>query len=137
MRSLNIKGVIAKSSAILFTFALSIAMTQSKMVFANPTSAPAGEDFSWIKGKGNDTFSSLTKTVKETGASGYQLMMAVGFVGMIICLMITGISFYTHKNAQKKQENKSHLVSIFGGGIIFFGAFFIIGLIQSIAAGLG
>lgn len=102
-----------------------------------PAMAHASDDLSWLTGGGNGTFDELTSTVKGTGASIYKLVMAVGVVGMLISIIIVGISFATNKNAQKKEENKSHLLYICIGGIIVFGAMFFLGLLQTIGTGFG
>lgn len=92
------------------------------------------KDFEFLtKDSGNGAFSDLTDTVKETSASGYQLMMVIGGVGLILSTIVLGISFAYTKNSTKKSENKSHLPAIAGGAILIFGAVAIVGLLQSIA----
>ena len=102
-----------------------------------PVAAFANNDFSWLTDptKGNDTFDDLTNTVKQTGNSLYQLVLAGSIVGLLIAIVLVGFAFFMTKNATKKDESKSHLLWVVIGGAIVFGAPSIIGLIYSIGQG--
>lgn len=94
-------------------------------------------DFDFLTdGTGNGAFNEITKTLKDTGASAYQLMMVVGAIGLVFSTIALGISIAATKNSSKKSENKSHLPAIAGGGMLVFGAIALVGLIQSIAQSL-
>lgn len=102
------------------------------------TSAPTPTSaFDFLtSGNTNQTFDPLTTAVQQTGSSFYKLLMAIAVVGLMGSLILTGVQLATNKNPQKKEENKSHLIWIFIGGIIVFGAMFILSLVQMFAAGL-
>lgn len=83
-------------------------------------------------------FASLIQKVKEIGASGYQLLMIIGIIGLTFSIIMTAVSlfFSTSTTAQKKEEKKNHAVIICIGGIVLFSVFSIIGLFKNIGSGL-
>ncbi len=81
-------------------------------------------------------FSSLIDKVKEIGASGYQLLMIVGIIGLAMSIIMTVISLLFFTSPQKKEEKKSHVVTICVCGIALFSVFSIIGFFKSIGSGL-
>ena len=99
----------------------------------------AGDNsFNWLTNtpENGGIFNNVTKTVKDTGASAYQLFLAVGIIGLLFSIILVGFSFATNKNAAKKEENKSHLLWIAVGGIIIFGAMAILSLLQNMGSNL-
>ena len=81
-------------------------------------------------------FSSLIAKLKEIGASGYELMMVLGVIGLIISIIFTALSLLATSNAQKKEEKKSHALTICIAGIVIFSAFSIVGFFKSVGSGL-
>lgn len=90
-------------------------------------------DMSFLKGNGNGAFDGLTETVKETGASGMNLAVAVGIVALAIATIMAGVTI-AFKKGQKREEGKESLSNIFLGGVIVFGAVGIVSLIAGIAS---
>lgn len=81
-------------------------------------------------------FNSLIETVKDIGASGYELMLTVGIIGLVFSIILTVIALVMTNNAQKKEEKKSHALIIFIAGVVLFSVFNIIGFFKAIGAGL-
>jgi len=102
-----------------------------------PVIAQASDNLSWLKNGGDGTFDEVNKTLQGAGASLYQVFLTLGIIGLVISLSLVGLGIAVNKNAAKKSENKSHLIDIAIGGCVIFGAFFIIGLIQTVATKLG
>ncbi|HBA46383.1 MAG: hypothetical protein HFH85_20730 [Lachnospiraceae bacterium] len=81
-------------------------------------------------------FSALISKVEDIGASGYQLLLTVGVIGLVFSIIFTALSLLLTSNAQKKEEKKSHALVICIAGIVIFSAFSIIGFFKSIGSGL-
>lgn len=81
-------------------------------------------------------FSTLIDKVQDIGASGYQLLMTMGVIGLVFSIIFTAISLLMTSNAQKKEEKKSHALIICVSGIVIFSAFSIVGFFKSIGSGL-
>lgn len=81
-------------------------------------------------------FNSLIETVKDIGASGYELMLTIGIIGLVFSIILTVIALVMTNNAQKKEEKKSHALIIFIAGVVLFSVFNIIGFFKAIGAGL-
>lgn len=81
-------------------------------------------------------FSTLIEKVEDIGASGYQLLLTVGVIGLVFSIIFTALSLLLTSNAQKKEEKKSHALIICVAGIVIFSAFSIIGFFKSIGSGL-
>lgn len=84
----------------------------------------------------NGVFSTLISKVEDIGASGYQLLLTVGIIGLVFSIIFTALSLLLTSNAQKKEEKKSHALVICIAGIVIFSAFSIIGFFKSIGSGL-
>lgn len=98
---------------------------------------PTPGAFDWILTSDDGTLDALTDKTKALGGSGYNFLMVVGAIGVLFALILLGFDFLFHKNnATKKDENKSHLVSVAVGGLFIFGALFFAGLIKGVADGL-
>ncbi len=81
-------------------------------------------------------FQTLIQKVQDIGASGYQLLMTVGVIGLVFSIIFTALSLLLTSNAQKKEEKKSHVFIICIAGIVIFSAFSIVGFFKSIGSGL-
>lgn len=81
-------------------------------------------------------FSTLIEKTQDIGASGYQLLMTFGVIGLVFSIIFTAISLLMTSNAQKKEEKKSHALVICVSGIVIFSVFSIIGFFKSIGSGL-
>ena len=129
IKSMKSKVLKAVTTASLST-AFVLAKVEEKIFGSDKT-------FEFLeKGPDNKTFETMTSTVKQTGRSLYQLLMAVGIIGLTIAVIFVGISFATNKNAAKREETKSHMMYIAIGAVIIFGAMSILGMFKSIGDGL-
>lgn len=81
-------------------------------------------------------FSTLIDKVEDIGASGYQLLMTIGVIGLVFSIIFTAVSLLMTSNAQKKEEKKSHAFVICIAGIVIFSVFSIVGFFKSIGSGL-
>ena len=81
-------------------------------------------------------FNSLIAKMKDIGASGYELMLTLGIIGLVFSIIFTAVSLLLTSNAQKKEEKKSHALVICLAGIVIFSVFGIIGFFKSIGTGL-
>ena len=81
-------------------------------------------------------FNSLIANMKDIGASGYELMLTLGIIGLVFSIIFTAVSLLLTSNAQKKEEKKSHALVICLAGIVIFSVFSIIGFFKSIGTGL-
>lgn len=102
------------------------------------TLAATGTDWDFMtEGSSEEgVFSTLISKVQDIGASGYQLMMTIGIIGLVFSIIFTAVSLLLTSNAQKKEEKKSHALVICLAGIIIFSVFSIIGFFQSIGGEL-
>lgn len=100
--------------------------------------AAEGTEWDFMTEGSSDTgvFSSLISKLQDIGASGYQLMMTLGIIGLVFSIIFTAVSLLLTSNAQKKEEKKSHALVICLAGIIIFSVFSIIGFFQSIGGEL-
>lgn len=88
-------------------------------------------------GKGDKgVFGSLIKKAKDIGASGYELMLVIGMIGLAFSIIFTAVTLLFSSNAQKKEEKKSHALTICIAGVVIFSVFSIIGFFKSIGNGL-
>lgn len=113
----------------------------SLTVWADETkgSEESDELIDFIKGGvqqgGKDPFSKATEMVKTTGASLYQLAMAVTVVVMIVCFIGAGLR-YAWCKGQRREESKDNILAAFLGGAIAFAACSLVLLVKNIAGGL-
>lgn len=100
--------------------------------------ADGSNEWDFLKdGGGKDgVFSSLIDKTQDIGASGYELLMTVGVIGLIFSIIFTAVSLLLTNNAQKKEEKKSHAMVICIAGIVIFSVFSIVGFFKSIGSGL-
>ena len=80
--------------------------------------AEAEWDFMKTSPGENGVFSSLISKVKDIGASGYELMLTLGVIGLVFSIIFTAVSLLLTSNAQKKEEQKSHALVICIAGIV-------------------
>lgn len=81
-------------------------------------------------------FNTLIEKIEQIGASGYELMLTIGVIGLAFSIIFTAVSLLMTSNAQKKEEKKSHALVICIAGIVIFSVFSIIGFFKSIGTGL-
>ena len=93
-------------------------------------------DFMTSEPGSNGVFSSLISKLEDIGASGYELMLTLGIIGLVFSIIFTAVSLLLTSNAQKKEEKKSHALVICLAGIVIFSVFSIIGFFKSIGTGL-
>lgn len=107
-------------------------------VFASGEEPEAsGSDYSyeWIKGKGNGTFDKLTNVVQETGASLYQLLLAIGVVGLVAISIFCGIKLAS-AGPGKRADALEQIIWVLVGGVVVFGSLSFVGYMGSIGANL-
>lgn len=101
---------------------------------------PKGEDpfgfFTDGTVKDNKAFDKVTKTVKATGISGMNLMMAVGAVCLVFAIILAGITISLKKGG-KREEGKDNLQYAAFGGMVIFGALGIASMIAGIGSSIG
>ena len=100
--------------------------------------AAAADEWNFMETSPGDTgvFHSLISKVKDIGASGYELMLTVGVIGLVFSIIFTAVSLLLTSNAQKKEEKNSQALVICVAGIVIFSVFSIIGFFKSIGTGL-
>ena len=93
-------------------------------------------DISWLGGEGNGAFESLEKQVQETGNSAYRLFLAIGVVGLVLSIVICGLSIVVSGGGNKRSEKLGWLLWIGIGGVVIFGAMSIVSVLQSIGGNI-
>ena len=124
--------------------ALGLCMVFCMGIMASPVTAYASEaagsgsdyDISWLGGEGNGAFSKLEEQVKETGNSAYRLFLAIGVVGLVLSIVICGLSSVVAGGGSKRSEKLGWLLWIGIGGIVIFGAMSIVSVLQSIGGNI-
>ena len=97
----------------------------------------AGNEWDFLMEDPEDgVFATLIDKAEDIGASGYQLLMTIGVIGLVFSIIFTAISLLMTSNAQKKEEKKSHALVICVAGICIFSVFSIVGFFKSIGSGL-
>lgn len=96
----------------------------------------AGKDYDFLKQSGNNTFKSINSTAQKTGASFFSLMKTFGVIAIMAMLVLCGISFVSSKNANKREETKSHFLWIVVGAAIIFGVTGFIALFSNIGSNI-
>lgn len=100
------------------------------------SSNTAEYDISWLGGKGNGAFDKLEKQVQETGNSAYRLFLAIGVVGLVLSIVVCGLSIVTSGGGSKRSEKLGWLLWIGIGGVVIFGAMSIVSVLQSIGGNI-
>lgn len=139
MKTMNVTKMVRVFLAGLCLL-LGLNFVSAPMVaFAKGESNSAVQEYddSWLGGTGNGAFDSAEKAVKQTGNSAYKLVMAVAVVGLLLCIIVCGISIaFSGGNGNKRGEKLGWLVWIALGGCIIFGAISLLGLFQNIGMNL-
>lgn len=105
-------------------------MKDSVAVYANDT-------FDFLtSGSGNSTIAGMTSEIQNAGKSFYDLVFAVGSLGLVISIVVTGLAIGLFKNASKREENKTQLIYIGLACILVFGAISIASFGESFAGSL-
>lgn len=93
-------------------------------------------DFLMEDPREDGVFATLIDKAEDIGASGYQLLMTIGVIGLVFSIIFTATSLLLTSSAQKKEEKKSHALVICIAGICIFSVFSIVGFFKSIGSGL-
>ena len=124
---------------------LTICLVISSGVFSNPITVLAAEneestnsqyDISWLGEEGNGAFEKLEEQVKDTGNSAYRLFLAIGVVGLVLSIVICGLSIVVSGGGSKRSEKIGWLLWIGVGGIVIFGAMSFVSVLQSIGGNI-
>lgn len=109
-------------------------------VYANGSTEESGTssdyDISWLGGEGNGAFAKLEKQVQDTGNSAYRLFLAIGVVGLVLSIVLCGLSIAVSGGGNKRSEKLSWLLWIGIGGIVIFGAMSIVSVLQNIGGNI-
>jgi hypothetical protein len=124
---------------------LTVCLVISSGVFSNPMTVYAAEneestnsqyDISWLGEEGNGAFEKLEEQVKDTGNSAYRLFLAIGVVGLVLSIVICGLSIVVSGGGSKRSEKIGWLLWIGLGGIVIFGAMSLVSVLQSIGGNI-
>ena len=124
---------------------LTVCLVISSGVFSNPMTVYAAEneestnsqyDISWLGEEGNGAFEKLEEQVKDTGNSAYRLFLAIGVVGLVLSIVICGLSIVVSGGGSKRSEKIGWLLWIGVGGIVIFGAMSLVSVLQSIGGNI-
>lgn len=124
---------------------LTVCLVISPGVFSNPMTVYAAEneestnsqyDISWLGEEGNGAFEKLEEQVKDTGNSAYRLFLAIGVVGLVLSIVICGLSIVVSGGGSKRSEKIGWLLWIGVGGIVIFGAMSFVSVLQSIGGNI-
>lgn len=120
--------------ALCFTF-LSAPLTVCASE-GNEAAGGSGYDISWLGGEGNGAFEKLEKQVQETGNSAYRLFLAIGVVGLVLSIVLCGLSIVVSGGGSKRSEKLGWLLWIGIGGVVIFGAMSIVSVLQNIGGNI-
>lgn len=112
---------------------------RTKFLLTGDPAVPEANEWDFLENpaqQNGGVFSTLIDKVKEIGAGGYELLLIIGVIGLAFSIIMTVISMLFTSSAQKKEEKKSHAVTICICGIVLFSVFSIIGFFKSIGGGL-
>lgn len=135
------KSIVLTLKIMVLTICLAI----SSGVFSNPMTVLAAEneestnsqyDISWLGEEGNGAFEKLEEQVKDTGNSAYRLFLAIGVVGLVLSIVICGLSIVVSGGGSKRSEKIGWLLWIGVGGIVIFGAMSFVSVLQSIGGNI-
>ena len=124
---------------------LTVCLVISSGLFSNPMTVYAAEneestnsqyDISWLGEEGNGAFEKLEEQVKDTGNSAYRLFLAIGVVGLVLSIVICGLSIVVSGGGSKRSEKIGWLLWIGVGGIVIFGAMSFVSVLQSIGGNI-
>ena len=109
----------------------------SMCMMTDSVAAHAKDTFDFLtSGNGNSTIAGMTSEIQSAGKSFYDLVFAVGSLGLVICIVVTGLAIGLFKNASKREENKTQLIYIGLACILVFGAISIASFGESFAGSL-
>lgn len=113
--------------------------SRARILLTGDPAVPEANEWDFLENpaqQNGGVFSTLIDKVKEIGAGGYELLLIIGVIGLAFSIIMTVISMLFTSSAQKKEEKKSHAVTICICGIVLFSVFSIIGFFKSIGGGL-
>ena len=62
------------------------------------------------------------RILTTVGSDLYTLAVTIGIIGIMLCLVIIGITIAATKNSTKRDDAKGWIVGIIIGGLLVFGA---------------
>ena len=132
------KNIYATLKMIILTLCLVLATGTIAAPAISYAAEQQGSDYdiSWLGGEGNGAFSKLENQVKETGNSAYRLFLAIGVVGLVLSIVICGLSIVVPGGGNKRSEKLGWLLWIGVGGIVIFGAMSFVSVLQSIGGNI-
>ncbi len=132
------KNIYATLKMIILTLCLVLATGTIAAPAISYAAEQQGSDYdiSWLGGEGNGAFSKLENQVKETGNSAYRLFLAIGVVGLVLSIVICGLSIVVTGGGNKRSEKLGWLLWIGVGGIVIFGAMSFVSVLQSIGGNI-
>lgn len=112
-------------------------MVGSMCMMTGSVAVHAKDTFDFLtSGNGNSTIAGMTSEIQSAGKSFYDLVFAVGSLGLVISIVVTGLAIGLFKNASKREENKTQLIYIGLACILVFGAISIASFGESFAGSL-
>ena len=135
------KNIFSTFKIMIFTLCLIVStgiFTAPVSVHASGSTESTGNeyDISWLGEEGNGAFSRLEEQVKDTGNSAYRLFLAIGAVGLVLSIVICGLSIVVSGGGNRRSEKIGWLLWIGVGGIVIFGAMSIVSILQSIGGNI-
>ena len=135
------KNIFSTLKIMILTFCLIVStgiFTAPVSVYAAGNTESTGNeyDISWLGEEGNGAFSRLEEQVKDTGNSAYRLFLAIGAVGLVLSIVICGLSIVVSGGGSRRSEKIGWLLWIGVGGIVIFGAMSIVSILQSIGGNI-
>ena len=74
--------------------------------------------------------------IKDTGSSAYQLLMAIGIIGVVCSLVLAGIRLSFARNSRSRSEVKKSIGATLLIAIVMFGFVGLLGLILEVVNSL-
>lgn len=133
MKNLNGKK---KNNTLIASIVACATSLGGALLFALPTYAAA--DTTQIvkeitEGEGNGTFNDLISKITAVGTDAYALATTICTIGLLLSLVIVGLTFVVSKNSAKRDEGKSWIFWVALGAAVVFGA----GAIAELLVGIG
>lgn len=138
----NVTKTMSKMRMVMVALCMTLCVTfvsAPLTVFAsegNEAAGGNGYDISWLGGEGNGAFERLEKQVQETGNSAYRLFLAIGVVGLVLSIVLCGLSIVVSGGGNKRSEKLGWLLWIGIGGVVIFGAMSIVSVLQNIGGNI-
>lgn len=116
---------------------MSMAARPCQSLFFAETEKKDSNDYDFLTGKSaNNVFGGLNTTAKDAGASIYSLLRTIGIIGLLVSIIVVGVTLAVSKNAQAKEQNKAQVLWIAVGGCFIFGAMGLIGILSGMGSSI-